>query len=91
MCRKVGNNRPKSRGRDRRPPGRAARSGYRPCAGPRRASPGCGKMARQHPAVERGASQLERTTGKRGISPAASRHHELPEAAIQGPRGRLYS
>ena len=36
------------------------------------------------------ASQIEQP-GKRGISPAASRHHELPEAAIQGPRGRLYS
>ena len=38
-CRKVGNNRPKSRGRDRRPQGRVWRSGCGPGAGPRRNKP----------------------------------------------------
>ena len=36
----------------------------------------------------RGQSEQPKTGG---ISPAASRHHELPESALQGPFVRTYS
>ena len=63
-CRKVVNNRPKSRGRDRRP--RAECSGLAAAAAPVPAvtSPGNGKMARQHSARWI-AGPSERTTGNR--------------------------
>ena len=73
-CRKVGNNRPNSRGRDRRPQGE--------CGGLAAAL----RRARQHSARWI-AGPSERTTENRGISAAACRHHELPEAAIQAPVG----
>ena len=37
----------------------------------------------------RAGQSEQRETGR--ISPAASRHHELPERAIQGPLVRMYS
>ena len=91
-CRKVGNNRSKSRGRDRRPQGECGGLVAVPAPVPAVTSQGNGKMARQN--IRRGGSrarQSERTTGNRGISPPASRHHELPEAAILGPWVRTYS
>ena len=56
---------------------------------PAGASHGYGKMARQHP-TRWIAGQSEQTTGETGISPAGSRHDELPEAAIRGPLVRTY-
>ena len=48
------------------------------------------RRARQHSARWI-AGPSERTTENRGISAAACRHHELPEAAIQAPWVRMYS
>ena len=89
-CRKVGNNRPKSRGRDRRPQGECGGLAAAAAPVPAGASQGNGKMARQYSARWI-AGPSERTTENRGISPAACRHHELPEAAILGPWVRTYS
>ena len=89
-CRKEGHNRPKSRGRDRRPQGECGGLAAAPAPVPAVTSQGNGKMARQHSARWI-AGPSERTAENRGISPAACRHHELPEAAIQGPWVRMYS
>ena len=90
-CRKVGNNRPKSGGRDRRPRGEQRGLAAAPAPVPGVTSPGNGKKWRDN--IRRGGSRAhqseQRKTG--GISPAASHHQELPEAAIQGPWGRTYS
>ena len=63
-CRKVGNNRPKSRGRDRRPRGECSGLAAAPAPVPAVTSHGNGKMARQHSALWI-AGQSERTTGNR--------------------------
>ena len=66
-CRKVGNNRSKSRGRDRRPQGECGGLVAVPAPVPAVTSQGNGKMARQN--IPRGGSrarQSERTTGNRG-------------------------
>ena len=60
-CRKVGNNRPKSRGHDRRPQGECSGLAAAPAPVPAVASPGNGEMARQHSARWI-ASSSERTT-----------------------------
>ena len=64
-CRKVGNNRPKSRGRDRRPRGECSGLASAPAPVPAVTSHGNGKMARQHSALWI-AGPSERTTGNRG-------------------------
>ena len=63
-CRKVGNNRPKSRGRDRRPQGECGGLAAAPASVPAGTSPGNGKMARQHSARWI-AGPSEPTTGNR--------------------------
>ena len=63
-CSKVGNNRPKSRGRDRRPRGECSGLAAAPAPVPAVTSHGNGKMARQHSALWI-AGQSERTTGNR--------------------------
>ena len=64
-CRKVvGNNRPKSRGRDRRPQGECGGLAAAAAPVPAGASQGNGKMARQHSARWI-AGPSERTTGNR--------------------------
>ena len=89
-CRKVGNNRSKSRGRDRRPQGECGGLAAAPAPVPAVTSQGNGKMARQHSARWI-AGPSERTTENREISPPASRHHELLEAAFLGPWVRMSS
>ena len=49
-CRKVGNNRTKSRGRDRRPQGEQRGLAAAPAPVPAGASQGYGEMVKQHPA-----------------------------------------
>ena len=61
-CRKVGNNRPKSKGRDRRPQGECSGLAAAPAPVPAVTSQGNGKMARQHSARWI-AGPSERTTG----------------------------
>ena len=71
--------------------GQAARSGRGLCTGPRRSKPKATGKWRDN--IRRGGPQArqseQRETG--GISPDASRHHELPETATQGPLVRTYS
>ena len=70
----LGNNRPKSRGRDRRPQGECGGLAAAPAPVPTGTSQGNWKMARQHPARWIAGSQSEQqATG--GSSPAAPRHH----------------
>ena len=90
-CRKVGNHRPKSRGRDRRPQGECGGLAADPAPVPAGASQGNGKMARQHSARWIAGPSVRANKGETGgISPAASRHDELPEAAFLGPWVRTY-
>ena len=81
--REVGNNRPKSGGRDRRPGGECSGLAAAPAPVPAGASLGYGKMARQHSARWIAGQSVRANNGKRGSSRQPP-DHELPEAAIQG-------
>ena len=83
--RKAGNNRPKSRGRDRRPRGEQRGLAAAPAPVPAVTSPGNGKMARQHfGAVDRGP--IRANNGKPGD---ITRRFPPPRAARSGDRGTV--
>ena len=64
-----------------------------PAPVPAGTSQGNGKMARQHSArwIAGPVSQSEQPENRGNLHRPTCRHHELPEAAIQGPWVRTYS